>query len=43
VTLERLGVIRSNGLNGPKARVALMVALGLSCDRERLRAWFADA
>lgn len=43
VTLERLGVIRSNGLNGPKARLALMVALGLTRDHDDLRAWFAGA
>jgi L-asparaginase len=43
VTLERMGVIRSNGLNAQKARLALMVALGLHGDLEALRAWFADA
>lgn len=43
VTLEHLGVIRSNGLNGPKARLALMVALGLTRDHDELRTWFAGA
>ncbi|MBA2575107.1 MAG: asparaginase [Euzebyaceae bacterium] len=43
VTLDGLGVIRSNGLNGPKARLALMVALGVTRDLDGLRAWFADA
>lgn len=43
VTLAEMGVIRSNGLNGPKARLALMVALGRTTDREALAAWFADA
>ena len=43
VTLAEHGVIRSNGLNAPKARLALMVALGIDPDPERVRAWFADA
>jgi L-asparaginase len=43
VTLDGLGIIRSNGVNGPKARIALMVALGLTRDLDELRAWFADA
>lgn len=43
VTLAEHGVIRSNGLNGPKARLALMVALGRSRDHDDLRRWFADA
>lgn len=42
-TLAELGVIRSNGLNGPKARIALMVALGVSHDRGDVARWFADA
>lgn len=43
VTLAEHGVIRSNGLNGPKARLALMVALGRSRDHDDLVRWFADA
>lgn len=43
VTLHEHGVIRSNGLNGPKARLALMVALGVSRDPDDLARWFADA
>lgn len=43
VTLAEHGVIRSNGLNGPKARLALMVALGRTRDRDALAAWFARA
>lgn len=43
VSLAELGVIRSNGLNGPKARLALMVALGWSADHDDLTRWFADA
>ena len=41
VTLDGLGVLRANGLSSPKARIALMVALGLSDDPAHLRAWFA--
>jgi L-asparaginase len=40
VSLEELGVIRSGGLNGPKARLALMVALGVTRDLDGLREWF---
>jgi L-asparaginase len=43
VTLAEHGVIRSNGLNAAKARLALMVALGRDRDPDRVRAWFADA
>ena len=43
VTLAERGVIRSNGLNGPKARLALMVALGCCDDHDELERWFADA
>jgi L-asparaginase len=43
VTLHEHGVIRSNGLNGPKARLALMVALGVSRDPDDLARWFTDA
>lgn len=41
VTLDGLGVLRANGLNAPKARIALMVALGVTRDPEGLRDWFA--
>lgn len=40
ITLDELGVIRSGGLNGPKARLALMVALGLTRDLDGVREWF---
>lgn len=43
VTLAEHGVIRSNGLNGPKARLALMVALGCCDSPDELARWFADA
>lgn len=43
VTLDALGVLRANGLNGPKARLALMVALGVTTDPDGLREWFAGA
>jgi L-asparaginase len=43
VTLEEHGVIRAGDLNGPKARLALMVALGRTRDHDDLRAWFARA
>ncbi len=43
VSLAELGVVRSNGLNAPKARLALMVALGRSRDHDEVRRWFADA
>lgn len=43
VTLAEHGVIRSNGLNGPKARLALMVALGLTRDRDEIERWFDRA
>lgn len=43
VTLAEHGVIRSNGLNGPKARLALMVGLGVTGDRDELADWFARA
>lgn len=42
VTLDGLGVIRAGDLNGPKARMALMVALGVTRDSQGLRRWFAD-
>ncbi|MDQ0337769.1 L-asparaginase [Caldalkalibacillus uzonensis] len=35
--LKEMGVIFSNGLNGPKARLKLMVALELTTDREELQ------
>jgi L-asparaginase len=43
VTLEGLGVLRANGLNSQKARLALMVALGVTTDPHGLRDWFAHA
>lgn len=43
VTLAQHGAIRSNGLNGPKARLALMVALGVDPDVDRVLEWFAHA
>lgn len=42
VTLDEHGVIRAGDLNGPKARLALMVALGRSRDHDALRDWFRD-
>ncbi len=39
--LERLGVIFANGLDGIKARIKLMVALGVSRKPEDLRGWFS--
>lgn len=38
--LERLGVIFANGLDGIKARIKLMVALGAARKPEEVRAWF---
>ncbi|GGK19480.1 L-asparaginase [Caldalkalibacillus thermarum] len=38
--LKEMGVIFSNGLNGPKARLKLMVALELTTDREELQEIF---
>lgn len=43
VTLAEHGVVRSNGLNGPKARLGLMVALGIDRDLDHVREWFARA
>jgi len=43
VTLDGLGVLRANGLNSAKARLALMVALGVTRDPIELRDWFARA
>lgn len=43
VSLEERGVVRSNGLNGPKARLGLMVALGIRRDVDHVRDWFAHA
>lgn len=40
VTLDGLGVIRANGLNSQKARIALMVALGVTRELDGLREWF---
>lgn len=38
--LKRLGVIFAHNLNGNKARIKLMVALGAARSRDELRAWF---
>lgn len=43
VTLDQHGVVRSNGLNGPKARLGLMVALGIDRDPDHVREWFTGA
>lgn len=43
VTLAEHGVVRANGLNGPKARLGLMVALGIDRDPDHVRDWFAHA
>jgi L-asparaginase len=40
-TLAALGTIRAGDLNGPKARLALMFALGAGYDRAAIRDWFA--
>jgi L-asparaginase len=42
-TLDERGVVRSNGLSSHKARLGLMVALGISRDLDHVRAWFAAA
>ena len=39
-TLRNLGVIAGGELTGPKARIALMVLLGLTRDREPIRRYF---
>lgn len=41
-TLTELGVIHANGLPTAKARLALMVALGIDRDVETVRRWFAE-
>lgn len=41
-SLRELGVILGQGLNGPKARIRLMVALAHTSDPERLRALFEE-
>ncbi len=41
-SLEALGVISGGDLSGPKARLALMFALGAGWDLERVRAYFAQ-
>lgn len=38
--LRRLGVLLAHNLNGPKARIKLMVALGAARNTEELRSWF---
>ncbi len=42
-TLEEHGAIRANGLNAAKARLGLMVALGIDRDPDHVREWFAHA
>ena len=39
--LQRLGVLFAHHLNGPKARIKLMVALGAARRPEEVRPWFA--
>jgi L-asparaginase len=39
--LRRLGVLFAHQLNGPKARIKLMVALGAARNTGELRGWFA--
>lgn len=39
--LRRLGVLFAHNLNGPKARIKLMVALGAARNTEELRRWFS--
>jgi L-asparaginase len=39
--LQRIGVLFAHNLNGPKARIKLMVALGAARKPADLRAWFA--
>jgi L-asparaginase len=43
VTLDHLGVIRAGDLPAHKARLALMVALGVTRDLDGLREWFDNA
>jgi L-asparaginase len=38
--LKAMGLVFGRDLPGPKARIKLMVALGLTADRERLRRLF---
>lgn len=42
-TLESVGAVRSNGLSAAKARLGLMVALGIDRDLDHVREWFAHA
>lgn len=41
-SLEELGVISGGALTGPKARLALMFALGAGWELEQIRAYFAE-
>ncbi len=41
-TLTDLGVVHAGGLNTAKARIALMVALGVDRDPAAVRTWFAS-
>jgi L-asparaginase len=41
--LAKLGVVSAGDLSGPKARVALSLALGAGLDLAAVRAWFARA
>jgi L-asparaginase len=41
-TLRRLGVVPGGDLSGPKARLALMFALGAGLDLDGIRAYFAQ-
>lgn len=38
--LKEMGIIFSNGINGQKARIKLMLALEMTTDRQRLEAYF---
>jgi len=40
MTLSRLGVLFAHHLNGPKARIKLMLALGAVRRPEDVRVWF---
>jgi L-asparaginase len=40
--LEEMGVVFGQDLPGPKARIKLMVALGLTSDPAEIRRIFAD-
>jgi L-asparaginase len=40
--LQRLGILLAHNLNGAKARIKLMVALGAARNNEELRKWFTS-